>query len=486
LANEMNDKGDVPETGPGEASTVPDTAQNKNPKNPDIAAGDVKDTVVSDVKDIAASNVKDTAASDVKNAVASKVKDTASDVKDLESAENPENPRESKDPKALGDATPNVAETRKKRDTKTSTDISATAIAASPQPMSLADILHGLISAYSPDTRAGSQTIAPAEKKEIRAESSAIDASANAQTAPAASVDLQAALALALPGLAGARPGKAESDASAAMTARATNDLTPRSIAPRAAAPAQAREKHTTGIQDIRDQTTKYTQELDARQVASSQQVVFSLPEISGAAQTGKSENPLAELAAKDLTSGLLNTSAVPVGIAAGRGGASVAADIPVYAGVNAGLSLEPRLGAAAWDNALGQKVLWMVSQQQQVAELTLNPPDLGPLQVVLTINNDQASATFVSQNADVRQALEAALPRLREMMADTGISLGNTTVSADTSQHQGGFERQHQSNPRYRESESGKAMAALTAQSTGIGMSRIHGGGSRLVDTFA
>ena len=486
LANEMNDKGDVPETSPGEASTVPDTAQNKNPKNPDIAAGDVKDTVVSDVKDIAASNVKDTVASDVKNAVTSNVKDTA-DVKDLEALENPENPRESKDPKALGDATPNAAETRKKRETKTSTDISATAIAASPQPMSLADILHGLIAAYSPDTRTGGQTIAPAEKKEIRAESRAVDASANVQTALAASVDPQAALALALPGLAGARPGKAESDASAAMTARATNDLTPRSVAPRAAAAAQSRDKHTAGIQDIRDQAaTKSTQELDARQVASSQQVAFSVPEINGAAQPGKSENPLPEFAPKDITSGLFTTSAVPAGIAADRGVASAAADMPVYAGVNAGLSLEPRLGAAAWDNALGQKVLWMVSQQQQVAELTLNPLDLGPLQVVLTINNDQASATFVSQNADVRQALEAALPRLREMMADTGISLGNTTVSADTSEQQGGFERQHRSNPRHGESESGKAMAALNAQSTGIGMSRIHGGGNRLVDTFA
>jgi flagellar hook-length control protein FliK len=52
-------------------------------------------------------------------------------------------------------------------------------------------------------------------------------------------------------------------------------------------------------------------------------------------------------------------------------------------------------------------------------------------------------SATFVSQHADVRQALEAALPRLREMMAENGISLGSATVSADTSQQQGGFERQ-------------------------------------------
>ncbi len=73
-----------------------------------------------------------------------------------------------------------------------------------------------------------------------------------------------------------------------------------------------------------------------------------------------------------------------------------------------------------------------MVSQQQQVAELTLNPPDLGPLQVVLSISNDEASATFVSQHADVRQALEAALPRLKEMMAESGITLNSATVSQE------------------------------------------------------
>lgn len=131
----------------------------------------------------------------------------------------------------------------------------------------------------------------------------------------------------------------------------------------------------------------------------------------------------------------------------------------------------------------MGQKVLWMVSQQQQVAELTLNPPDLGPLQVVLTINNDQASATFISQNADVRQALEAALPRLKEMMADSGLSLGNTAVSADTSQQQGGFER---GRPAFRHGSGGGVLTVSNAQAADIGMGRIQSGGSRLVDTFA
>jgi flagellar hook-length control protein FliK len=78
-----------------------------------------------------------------------------------------------------------------------------------------------------------------------------------------------------------------------------------------------------------------------------------------------------------------------------------------------------------------------MAGQHLKVAELHLNPPELGPLQITLTVNNDQASAQFVSQHASVREAIEAAMPRLREMLAEGGITLGNTSVSADSFQNQ-------------------------------------------------
>jgi flagellar hook-length control protein FliK len=68
-----------------------------------------------------------------------------------------------------------------------------------------------------------------------------------------------------------------------------------------------------------------------------------------------------------------------------------------------------------------------------QVAELHLNPPELGPLQITLTLSNDQASAQFVSQHAAVREAIETAMPRLREMLAEGGITLGNANVSAES-----------------------------------------------------
>lgn len=93
------------------------------------------------------------------------------------------------------------------------------------------------------------------------------------------------------------------------------------------------------------------------------------------------------------------------------------------------------RVGTPAWDQQLGQKVVWMAAGGDQSATLTLNPPDLGPLQVVLTVTNDQADAAFMSAQPEVRQALEAALPRLRDMMSEAGIAFGNATVSDGAAQ---------------------------------------------------
>ena len=101
---------------------------------------------------------------------------------------------------------------------------------------------------------------------------------------------------------------------------------------------------------------------------------------------------------------------------------------------------LSARVGTPAWDNQVGQKVIWMVGGEEQSATLELNPPDLGPVQVVLNVSNEMASVTFSAQQLEVRQALENSLPRLREMMNESGIALGNATVNAgsDGGQQQG------------------------------------------------
>jgi flagellar hook-length control protein FliK len=142
---------------------------------------------------------------------------------------------------------------------------------------------------------------------------------------------------------------------------------------------------------------------------------------------------------------------------------------------------LAPTVGTTAWGQALGDKLVWMAAGAQQTASITLNPPNLGPLQIVLNVTNDQATASFFSAQPEVRQALEAAFPRLREMMNDAGIQLGQATVSADTPQQHDTPDRQAQRIvPPFPGADSA-ASAAIPAAHAPVLAS-----GRGLVDTFA
>lgn len=90
----------------------------------------------------------------------------------------------------------------------------------------------------------------------------------------------------------------------------------------------------------------------------------------------------------------------------------------------------------AEWGSALGQRVVWMIGRDAHAAEMHLNPPHLGPIDVVLSIDNDRTHIAFVAPHAVVRDAIETALPALREALAGSGITLGNATVSAEASSH--------------------------------------------------
>lgn len=103
-----------------------------------------------------------------------------------------------------------------------------------------------------------------------------------------------------------------------------------------------------------------------------------------------------------------------------------------VQAPANGADRIPARVGTPGWDNQVSQRIVYMIGKEQ-AATLTLNPPDLGPVQVVLNVSNDQASVAFSSNQLEVRQALENAIPRLREMMEESGIALGNATVDAGT-----------------------------------------------------
>jgi flagellar hook-length control protein FliK len=84
----------------------------------------------------------------------------------------------------------------------------------------------------------------------------------------------------------------------------------------------------------------------------------------------------------------------------------------------------QPQFGAAVSD-----RVMWLANQHIKVAEIRIDPPDLGPVNVKINVKNDQANVVFLSHNVGVRDALEHSVPRLRELFEQNGLSLDNVDV---------------------------------------------------------
>lgn len=90
------------------------------------------------------------------------------------------------------------------------------------------------------------------------------------------------------------------------------------------------------------------------------------------------------------------------------------------------------------WSSELGDRIVWMNNRSLSAAELNLNPQHLGPVRIRIDMNQDQATITFSAQHASVREALEAAIPRLREMMSGQQLNLADVTVSQQSQGDQG------------------------------------------------
>ncbi|MCP4596519.1 flagellar hook-length control protein FliK [Neptuniibacter sp.] len=88
------------------------------------------------------------------------------------------------------------------------------------------------------------------------------------------------------------------------------------------------------------------------------------------------------------------------------------------------------RLNTPAWNNALGERAVMIAAQNARVAQIQLDPPELGSLNIRVQVNQDQISLNFTSPHAHVRDAVEQSLPRLREMFAEQGLALQDSSVS--------------------------------------------------------
>lgn len=93
------------------------------------------------------------------------------------------------------------------------------------------------------------------------------------------------------------------------------------------------------------------------------------------------------------------------------------------------------------WGESLAEKTLLLVNQKGSTARLNLIPHNLGPLEIKLQLQGDASSIEFVTHHSATKEAIESAIPKLREMFESGGLSLGDVNVK-DHSRHPKGGEQ--------------------------------------------
>ena len=100
-------------------------------------------------------------------------------------------------------------------------------------------------------------------------------------------------------------------------------------------------------------------------------------------------------------------------------------------------LNVEVEVQSARWGEAIGAHMTKLVRDGQRSAQLVVNPPQLGPVEVSVNVDNEHATVSFSAPASATREALESALPRLREMLAEGGFSSADVDVSSG-GEHEG------------------------------------------------
>ncbi|MBT8435329.1 MAG: flagellar hook-length control protein FliK, partial [Gammaproteobacteria bacterium] len=85
----------------------------------------------------------------------------------------------------------------------------------------------------------------------------------------------------------------------------------------------------------------------------------------------------------------------------------------------------------------LSERVNWMINQKLNTANIRLDPPFLGKLDVQIKLADDATTVVFQTQHAQTRDLIESASVRLRDFLQESGYQNVNVDVSQRQDQQQ-------------------------------------------------
>ncbi|EEG07411.1 flagellar hook-length control protein [Pseudogulbenkiania ferrooxidans 2002] len=179
-------------------------------------------------------------------------------------------------------------------------------------------------------------------------------------------------------------------------------------------------------------------------------------PELKQGLQLGKGDASPADEAQQELLTALKGdrhalpgAQNLPVdGAAQGQflpvhASATGAAHAAAEAGQAKVLALPLPISDSNWAKSMSEQMLSLVSVKADKAQIQINPPELGPIDVTLKLNHDQVQVTFSATTPQAREAVENSLPKLASMLASSGLQLADAQVSSGQSGDPRQFQRQ-------------------------------------------
>lgn len=169
----------------------------------------------------------------------------------------------------------------------------------------------------------------------------------------------------------------------------------------------------------------------------------------------------------------------LPSDAAAGTAGA---AQLSLISTSNSAAVAAPTLRVAAgvdtpeFGHGLAERVSWMVDSNLSSAKLQINPPQLGPIEVRISVQGDHAQVWLTSHSAVTRDALESSSPKLREMLGAQGFGQVSVDISQRNFQDRSAYAQPYEWTPEASVSSSARLATA------GVSLPRLSGA----VDAYA
>ena len=100
--------------------------------------------------------------------------------------------------------------------------------------------------------------------------------------------------------------------------------------------------------------------------------------------------------------------------------------------------ALSATVGTPEFTHEVSNRIMWLARHDGGAARLELSPPELGPINVKVTVQGDHAQIVLNAQHALTKEALESSAERLREALAEEGF----TQVDVDVGEQEQEQER--------------------------------------------